>query len=99
MTLEAIKQAIQQKLIIQFTYSGRIRIVEPHVLGITKGNTQILGYQVDGESSSGGLPEWRRFDLEKMSDFFVTKELFPGRRPFPSGLHSSWDVELEIVPA
>ncbi|EGR3265091.1 hypothetical protein OZ254_003540 [Vibrio cholerae] len=94
-----IRRAIQNKLIVEFTYSNRLRVVEPHVLGVCNGSKQILGYQVAGQSSSGGLPEWRRFDLARMSNFRVTTETFLGRRPFPSGQHSPWDQELEIVPA
>ncbi|HCG7142190.1 TPA: hypothetical protein NJ357_004613, partial [Vibrio parahaemolyticus] len=67
--------------------------------GVCNGSKQILGYQVAGQSSSGGLPEWRRFDLARMSNFRVTTEIFLGRRAFPSGQHSPWDQELEIVPA
>ncbi|MCV5751998.1 hypothetical protein OFN51_24555, partial [Escherichia coli] len=58
-----IRRAIQNKLVIEFTYSNRLRVVEPHVLGVCNGNVQVLAYQIGGQSSSGGLPEWRRFDL------------------------------------
>jgi len=61
---------------------------------------QFLGYQIGGSRSSGGsLPEWRRFDLAKISGLSITDQKFPGRRPFPSGRHSAWDREILVVDA
>lgn len=98
MNQQLIEQAIKEKSVIDFTYSNHRRVVEPHVLGVKDGVVQLLGYQIDGSSSSGGpLPEWRRFDLNKMSGVTVTNRGFPGRRPFPSGRHSSWDQEFLVV--
>lgn len=56
---QIIKTAIADKKLIEFSYSGHTRIAEPHVLGISGGATQILGYQVGGravqeESPNGG---------------------------------------------
>ena len=97
MNQNAIEKSINTKAIVEFHYNGHFRIVEPHVLGISKGTLQILGYQVGGSSSSGGIPEWRRFDLNGMERLVITANTFPGRRPFPSGRHSAWDRELKIV--
>lgn len=97
MTQAAIEQAIQNKKLIEFTYSGHLRVIEPHVLGVKAGVTQILGYQVGGTSNSGGIPEWRRFDLPKISGLSVSGQTFPGKRPFPSGKHSIWDYQIAIV--
>jgi len=92
-----IEQAIRDKKVLEFNYSGHNRIVEPHVLGISNGKLQLLGYQIGGSSSSGGIPEWRRFDLNNISNLVVLDQRFSGRRPFPSGRHSAWDKELMIV--
>lgn len=97
MNRATIEQAIQAKAIIEFDYNGHHRIVEPHVLGISKGDLQILGYQIGGTSKSGSVPEWRRFDLSGMTRLAITDRKFAGRRPFPSGKHSSWDQEIMIV--
>jgi hypothetical protein len=97
MNTATIEQAIKTKAIVEFNYKGHQRVVEPHVLGISKGDLQILGYQVGGTSSSGGIPEWRRFDLSGMTSLAIADRKFPGRRPFPSGRHSSWDQEILIV--
>lgn len=92
-----VEAAIRNKQMIEFTYGGGRRIVEPHVLGIERGRIGILGYQVDGYSSSGGLPEFRRFYLDEAGEPKALDQKFPGRRPFPSGRHSSWDTTLLIV--
>lgn len=91
------KTAIADKKLVEFSYSGHSRIAEPHVLGVFGGATQLLGYQVGGSSRSGGIPEWRRFDLNKMSDLKVLAQSFPGQRPFPSGRHSPWDHRIAVV--
>lgn len=98
MSQQLIEQAIRSKSVVEFTYSNHRRVVEPHVLGVKDGVFQILGYQIGGSSSSGGpLPEWRRFDLAKMVGLAITASVFAGRRPFPSGRHSSWDREILVV--
>lgn len=92
-----IQQAIAAKNLIEFVYSGHPRLVEPNVLGVNGGVTQLLGYQVGGSSSSSVIPEWRRFDLPGISGLKLTSTSFSGRRPFPSGKHSSWDRQIAIV--
>ena len=99
MTQHQIEQAIRSKSIVEFFYSGHRRVVEPHVLGVSGGSVQFLGYQIGGSSSSGGIPEWRRFELGGVSALSITNDTFPGRRPFPSGRHSSWDRQLLVVDA
>ena len=94
---ELLKQAIAQKNLIEFNCHGLQRIAEPHVLGVKGGVKQSLVYQVGGQSSSGGLPNWRRVDLHEISNHQVLDETFPGKRFFPSGRHTSWDVHLAIV--
>lgn len=89
--------AINAKKIVEFTYGGHPRVAEPHVLGVSDGVVQLLGYQIGGSSNSGGIPEWRRFDLSKISGLRTTQQSFPGKRPFPSGQHSSWDRRIAVV--
>lgn len=92
-----IANAIASKRIVEFMYSGHRREVEPHVLGVLDGNLQLLSYQIGGSSSSGGIPEWRRFDLSKMTNLRVLDRTFAGARPVPSGKHSSWDRQIAVV--
>lgn len=94
---QIIASAIASKSLIEFWYSDHQRIAEPHVLGISGGSLQFLGYQVGGSSSSGGIPEWRRFEISKITSLKTLPQSFPGKRPFPSGKHSSWDQQLAIV--
>jgi hypothetical protein len=90
-------QAIANKNLVEFWYGDHHRITEPHVLGVSGGVVQLLGYQLRGTSNSGGIPEWRRVDLHKMSLLNVLPETFGGRRPFPSGKHSDWDRVIVVV--
>lgn len=94
---QLIQQAIADKKLIEFVYKGYPRLIEPHVLGVNDGVTQVLGYQVGGSSSSGSIPEWRRFDLPGISGLKITSMTFPGRRQFSSGKHGSWDRQIAIV--
>lgn len=100
MNQQIIERAIQGKSLLEFIYSGHPRLVEPHVLGFSHGVLQFLGYQIGGSSSSGGvLPEWRRFELNRITQLTIVDKKFPGRRPYPSGRHSSWDQQILIVDA
>lgn len=89
--------AIKEKKVISFTYSGHTRIVEPHIYGINEGARQLLGYQIRGSSSSGIIPEWRRFRISAMQNLQILDETFSGRRSFPSGRHSHWDKQILVV--
>jgi hypothetical protein len=88
---ESLYAAIKTRHQVRFTYNGKPRICEPHDYGMQKGHARVLTYQVGGESSSGRLPDWRWFDVAKMSDFEVLDQPFPGNRPAPSGRHHRWD--------
>jgi hypothetical protein len=94
-----VVQAIRDKMLIKFNYHGFPRIAEPHIFGIKHGVKQMLIFQVDGDSSKGkaDLPNWRRVDLAQVTDLVVLDQAFSGPRPYPSGKHSSWDVQLEVV--
>lgn len=84
--------AIYTRHKISFNYQGKLRIAEPHDYGMQNGQARLLSYQTGGQSGSGGLPDWRWFDVAKMSDFKVLDETFPGNRPAPSGRHHEWDT-------
>lgn len=89
--------AVKAKKVLSFTYDGLLRVVEPHVYGIQNGIAEVLGYQIRGSSSSGGLPNWRRFKLQLIQNLRLLDEEFPGRRSVPSGKHSRWDQQIIIV--
>lgn len=51
--------AINNKRLIEFQYKKRRRVAEPHDYGMIKRVKKLLTYQVEGESESGDLPDWR----------------------------------------
>lgn len=95
--MDTIRSAIRERRMLEFSYGGHARIAEPHVAGIKGGREGMLAYQTGGESSSGELPEWRRFYLDGISQLRTLDDTFPGKREAPSGMHSSWDEKYEIV--
>ena len=92
-----ITTAINEKRLIEFTYDGLLRIAEPHVYGVKDGKYELLVYQISGQSRSGGLPNWRRVELHKVTNMKILNETFLGRRATPSGKHSSFDRTIAIV--
>lgn len=88
---ESLCAAIGTRHQVSFTYQGKPRIAEPHDYGIQNERARLLTFQIGGRSGSGRLPDWRWFDVDKISDFEVLDQLFPGNRPAPSGRHHQWD--------
>lgn len=78
---DEISHAIINVNMIKFIYEKKIRIGEPHVLGITKDNKyQILLWQTEGDSKEGHLPNWRKFNVSKMLELEILEENFGGSR-------------------
>ena len=94
---EQISGAIRARRIVESTYRGHLRIGEPHVYGQHAGVDQLLLFQTDGGSSSGGLPQWRRVDLDGVTGLVVRQDTFPGSRPTLTGQHRGWDHVYEKV--
>jgi hypothetical protein len=69
--------AIQNNLMVEFNYAGEgIRIAEPFCLGrSTQGNVILRAFQLRGHSNSE-TPEWKLFDLAKISELKVRSESF-----------------------
>jgi len=65
--------------------------------GTKNGQYQLLTYQIRGASSSGGLPNWRRVNLDDVSNLTILSEGFPGKRETPSGQHAAFDEVILIV--
>jgi len=93
---EMIWYAILGRRLLEFDYDGYHRIVEPHVYGRKFEKDGIMTYQIDGQSSSGGLPDWRRMKLKGITNMKVLDKTFLGRRPV-NGMYSSWDIRYLIV--
>ncbi len=92
-----IEQAINSLHVLEFTYQGLHRIAEPHVFGYYNGKKQLLGYQIGGQSRSGGLPEWRRYDADGITGLGISNQTFPGPRPTVTGVHPNWDTIITLA--
>ncbi len=92
-----IIRAIEGRWLVAFTYHGSPRVVEPHVYGRTNGVDQLLGYQTGGQSRSGRIPEWRRFDVRQMSGLEVLDQQFGGSRDDGDNRHSAFDAIYAVV--
>jgi hypothetical protein len=89
---QLILAAIRNKRMLRFLYHGKTRIVEPQDYGIQKNTVHLFTYQTGGESSSGPLPEWRKFAVAAISKLELLEQAFPGSRAVPEHRHQTWDV-------
>ena len=71
---EIICQAITERTVIQFSYDGQIRIVEPFTLGYHKdtGKLVLSAYRVGGYSKSQSDPPWRLYIIEDLRNLSLT---------------------------
>ena len=71
---DTICQAIADRIVLQFTYDGHIRIVEPFTLGYHKdtGNLVLSAYRVGGYSKSHNEPPWRLYIVADIRDLLLT---------------------------
>src|SRR5688572_19343947 len=84
----AVRWAISGRFLLRFKFGGLSRIVEPHLYGKCGGLVRILAYQTAGESNRGGLPEWRLFPIDGISEPAVLNESsFRPRENFDRGFH------------
>lgn len=75
--------AIENRRVVQFTYDGHHRVVEPFLLGVTTaGKPALRGFQTEGTSKTGTVPAWHLFSLSKICAIEVTPICFEGVRPF-----------------
>jgi hypothetical protein len=73
---QIIIDAINNRQILTFTYSGIYRVVEPHTVGISStGNEMLRCYQIKGGHISLGH-EWDLCDLKKIHNIQVETEQF-----------------------
>jgi hypothetical protein len=91
---DKLRFAIANRRLLELSYHGRLRVVEPHDYGIQRGTTRLLVYQLRG---SGGRPQksdrgWRLLDVPKISTCTVLDETFPGSRGQSHQQHFVWDV-------
>lgn len=79
---KTIVSAIRARTVLEFTYNGQARTVEPQTYGIsTAGRPVLRGYQRAGRNSSRRANGLRLFDLAKMSNVRKAAERFLKARP------------------
>ncbi len=79
---DIICQAIQTRCLLQFSYEGATRVVEPHMLAYNSANHLALSaWWIRGYSESGASTRWREYLLSEMRLASVLQEQFSGSRP------------------
>ena len=77
MATAELRTAIRQRNVVEFGYAGAPRVVHPHAIFVaTTGSHCLDGVQVGGRSTSGALPGWRRFDLNRIGAVTLRAERF-----------------------
>lgn len=73
---DIICQAIRESIVVQFTYKGQIRIVEPFTLGTRSGTLTLVlsAYLIGGYSESQSIPPWRTYDVHKIQNISLTNK-------------------------
>lgn len=92
---EALISAILERHAVAVVYHGRCRVLCPHAIGAKNGRVVLLGYQIGGETSTGGLPadprrRWRCLFIDEIeavahddSEWQSAANYDPAR-PFPA---------------
>jgi hypothetical protein len=90
---QQLRFAIAHKRLIQLTYGGYLRVLEPHDYGVQKGTPRLLAYQIRGGSShaKGGKYGWKLLKIPKIEACAVLEESFPGSRARSTQEHLVWD--------
>jgi len=78
-----ICQAIKERKVLQFSYEGNIRIVEPFTLGNHKdtGNLVLSAFRIGGYSKSANEPQWRLYIVNEMQNLSSTNQRAMATRP------------------
>jgi predicted DNA-binding transcriptional regulator YafY len=89
-----LRRAIGDRRLLELTYHGRVRVVEPHDYGVLGGTRRLLAYQLrrNGEPGARGNTGWRLFDVSKMEGCVMLDTAFPGSRRLDHQDHHSWEV-------
>ncbi|HEY7404782.1 MAG TPA: WYL domain-containing protein [Candidatus Angelobacter sp.] len=91
-THQLLMTAIHERRLLRFAYKNQIRVVEPQDYGIQNGTVNLFTYQFAGKSSSGPLPDWRKFAVQNIARLELLEKTFAGSRAVPSHKHQNWDV-------
>lgn len=96
-TEELLRQALEERRVVQFRYHGYSRRVEPHALGhVTEGRLALLGWQVSGGSASEPPPGWRTFLLAEIESLKLGRQTFIPRPDYHPETTKLKPIEAEV---
>ena len=89
-----LRLAIASKRLLELSYKGIARLVEPHEYGVQKGKVQLLVDQLRATRSAPGksVIGWRLFEVSQIERCVVMEEAFKGSRGRSDQNHNVWDV-------
>ncbi|MFX0099189.1 MAG: hypothetical protein ACFFCS_06370 [Candidatus Hodarchaeota archaeon] len=77
-----LKQAIDEKKLIEVDYEGR-RIVEPYIIYLSNTGKYLIDcFQLEGSSKSGKSYGWKIFDINKLKILSILEDNFEIRREY-----------------
>ncbi|HEV3342383.1 MAG TPA: WYL domain-containing protein [Pirellulales bacterium] len=82
MAEQKLVKAISDRRVIRCMYRGHQRIGEPHLLGIEGDDLTLEIFQTGGGSESGGLPDWRHYKVDGITQVVALKQTFAVRPDF-----------------
>jgi hypothetical protein len=90
---EQLRFAIAEKRLIQASYGGYVRVLEPHDYGVQKGTPRLLAFQIRGGSAhpGSGAHGWKLLTISRIEACAVLEERFPGSRARSTQEHIVWD--------
>ncbi len=90
--------AITQRRVLEFTYHGYPRRVEPHALGrVTDDRPALLAWQVAGGSRSEPPPGWRTFVVAEIESLRLVTEKFTPRPDYRPARAKLKDISAEVA--
>jgi hypothetical protein len=89
-----LRFAIAGKRLLEVSYKGSARLVEPHDYGVQNAKDRVLVFQRRVISGGPGRRPfgWRLFEVSLIERCVVTEETFKGSRGRPHQSHNVWDV-------
>jgi hypothetical protein len=77
-----ICEAIRGRRLLMFAYKDLVRVVEPHVYGLTsEGNELLNGWMRPGYSRTSPEGGWRNWRVDEISHLTLLPDGFDGPRP------------------
>lgn len=73
--------AIRNRVLLEFEYDGRRRVVAPYCHGVTQNGEALRAVQIRGESRSGGFGFGKLWVVTRMQNLRLTDEPFVSDDP------------------